>query len=75
MTRRARTWKGRIGWSAAGLVALVLVAAIAGYFYLKSEHFKHYALSKIVEQANLATGGRTEIGRLDFNLSTLTAHL
>jgi translocation and assembly module TamB len=69
------TWKKLIGWLAAGLVALFLVAAVAGYFYLKSENFQHYALGKIAEQANLASGGRTEIGRLDFNLSTLTAHL
>jgi translocation and assembly module TamB len=75
MTRRAMTWKGIIGWTAGGLLALLLIAALAGYFYLKSENFQQYALRKIVEQANLSTGGRTEIGRLDFNLSTLTAHL
>jgi translocation and assembly module TamB len=69
------TRKGIIGWTAAGLTALVLVTVIAGYLYLKSENFQQYALRKIVEQANLATGGRAEIGRLDFNLSTLTAHL
>jgi len=74
-TRRAKSWKRTIGWTVAGLVALLLIAAIAGYLYLKSESFQQYALREIVKQANLATGGRAEIGRLDFNLSTLTAHL
>jgi translocation and assembly module TamB len=75
MTPRAIRWKRIIGWTGAGLMALVLIAALAGYFYLQSENFHQYALRKIVEQVNLATGGRAEIGRLDFNLSTLTAHL
>jgi translocation and assembly module TamB len=68
-------WKRTIGWTLAGLLALLLITALTGYFYLRSSSFQQYALQKIVEQANLATGGRTEIGRLDFDLSTLTAHL
>src|ERR1700686_4829363 len=68
-------WKRTIVWTLAGLLALLLITALAGYFYLRSSSFQQYALQKIVEQANLATGGRTEIGRLDFDLSTLTAHL
>jgi translocation and assembly module TamB len=68
-------WKRTIGWALAGLLAVFLLAAVAGYFYLYSNNFRQYALHKIVEQADLATGGRTEVGGLDFNLSTLTAHL
>ncbi|HEY6763867.1 MAG TPA: translocation/assembly module TamB domain-containing protein, partial [Candidatus Sulfotelmatobacter sp.] len=34
-----------------------------------------YALHKIVATLNESTGGRTEIGNLDLDLSTLTAHL
>ncbi len=68
-------WKRTIGWALAGLLTLLLVAAVVGYLYLHSSNFQQYALHKIVEQADLATGGRTEIGGLDFNLSTLTAHL
>ena len=68
-------WKRTIGWTLAGLLVVLLIAAVAGYFYLYSSNFRQYALHKIVEQADLSTGGRTEIGGLDFSLSTLTAHL
>src|SRR5882762_3182069 len=68
-------WQRIIGWTAAALVGLILVAVGGGYFYLKSSGFKEYALRTIVQRTNAATGGRTEIGNLDFQLSTLTAHL
>jgi translocation and assembly module TamB len=68
-------WKRTIGWALAGLLALLLIAIVGGYFYLRSNSFQQFALRKIVEQANQATGGHTQIGGLDFNLSTLTAHL
>jgi uncharacterized protein involved in outer membrane biogenesis len=67
--------KRTIGWIAAGIVILLIVAAVGGYFYLKTNSFQRFALRQIVEQADTATGGRTEIGGLDFDLSTLTAHL
>jgi translocation and assembly module TamB len=70
-----RDWKQTIGWSLAGLLALLIVTVVGGYFYLRSNSFQQFALRKIVEQADLATGGRTQIGGLDFTLSTLTAHL
>ena len=63
------------GGALAGVLVLLLIAAVGGYFYLRSTHFQQFALSKIVEQADAATGGRAEIGGLDFDLSTLTAHL
>ena len=63
-----------IGWTFA-VMLILLVAATGGYIYLKSSAFQQYAIRKIVVTANEATGGRTEIGGLDFNLSTLTAHL
>src|ERR1700730_15554291 len=68
-------WKRTIGWALAGLLALLLIAIVGGYFYLRSNNFHQFALGKIAEQADQATGGRTQIGGLDFNLSTLTAHL
>src|ERR1700741_2835486 len=68
-------WKRTIGWALAGLLALLLIAVVGGYFYLRSNNFQQFALREIVEQADQATGGRTQIGGLDFNLSTLTAHL
>jgi translocation and assembly module TamB len=68
-------WKRIIGWTLGGFTALLVVGAIGGYLYLKSSSFQQFAIRKIVEQANTATGGRTEIGGLDFSWSTLTAHL
>jgi translocation and assembly module TamB len=67
--------KRTIGWTFAGLAILLIVAVIAGYFYLRSNSFQRFAIREIVKQADQATGGRTEIGGLDFKLSTLTAHL
>jgi translocation and assembly module TamB len=67
--------KRTLGWTFAGLITLLLLVAVAGYVYLKSSSFQSFALRKIAEQADLATGGRAEIGHLDFDLSTLTAHL
>ena len=68
-------WKKKVGWALAGLLTLLVMLAIGGYFYLRSGAFQQYALGKIVAEANDATGGKTEIGRLAFDLSTLTAHL
>jgi translocation and assembly module TamB len=68
-------WKRKIGWALAGLLALLIVTIIAGYFILKSNGFKRYAMRRIANEAQLATGAKTEIGGLDFNVSTLTAHL
>src|SRR5579862_9631660 len=68
-------WKRIVGWSLAGLGGLLLVAAIGGYLYLKSNSFRQFALRKIAAEADQATGGHTQIGGLDFSLSTLTAHL
>src|SRR5579872_354552 len=68
-------WKRTIAWALAGLLGLLVVVLIGGYFYLRSNNFQQFALRKIAEQANQATGGQTQIGGLDFNLSTLTAHL
>lgn len=64
-----------IGWTLAGIVGVIVIAAVGGYLYLKSASFQRLAISKIEQEAATATGANTEIGRLDFNLSTLTAHL
>ncbi len=64
-----------IGWILAIVVILIVVVGVGGYLYLRSSSFQQFAIRKIAEAANEATGGRTEIGGLDFNLSTLTAHL
>src|SRR5271166_3741412 len=68
-------WKRRIGWAALTVVTLVVLSAIGGYLYLKSTSFNRFALRKITQEADLATGGKTAIGAVDFRLSTLTANL
>jgi translocation and assembly module TamB len=67
--------KKTIGWTFAGLGILLIVIIVAAFFYLQTNSFRRFAIGEIVKQANQATGGRTEIGGLDFKLSTLTAHL
>jgi translocation and assembly module TamB len=67
--------KRKIGWTLAGIAIFFILAIVAGYFYLRSSSFQQFAVHKIVEEADQATGGKTEIGGLDFKLSTLTAHL
>jgi translocation and assembly module TamB len=68
-------WKKIVGWTLASLTALVVIAAVAGYFYLRSSGFQEFALRRIITQVDQSTGGRTQIRSVDFNLSTLTAHL
>ncbi len=64
-----------IGGVLAVIGILIIAAGVGGYFFLKSSRFEKLAIGTIVEDTNAATGGRAEIGRFDFQLSTLTAHL
>ncbi len=67
--------KRTIGWSLAGLLILLIVIVVAALIYLRTDSFRRFAIREIVKQADQATGGRTEIDRLDFKLSALTANL
>ncbi|HET9409877.1 MAG TPA: translocation/assembly module TamB domain-containing protein [Candidatus Sulfotelmatobacter sp.] len=64
-----------LGWTLAGIAALVVLVVAAGLIYLRTNSFRQFAIREIVEQADLATGGKTAIGSFDFALSNLTAHL
>jgi translocation and assembly module TamB len=68
-------WKKLLGWMLAVLVIVILISAVGGYFYLKSDVFRQFAMRTIIADTNEATGGHAQIGALDFELSTLTAHL
>ncbi|MGA9507124.1 MAG: translocation/assembly module TamB domain-containing protein [Candidatus Sulfotelmatobacter sp.] len=68
-------WKKAVGWTFIGIFMLLIVGGIGGYFYLQSTSFRSFALRTISEKVETATGGKTQIGRLDFQPSTLTAHL
>ena len=68
-------WKKTITWTAISIGLLVVVVVVGGYIYLKSNSFQQFALRKIVDEANQATGGKARIGGMDFSLSGLTANL
>jgi translocation and assembly module TamB len=68
-------WRKITGWTFGVLTVLLVIAALSGYLFLKSSAFNQFALRKIAESTQQATGAPTTIGALDFNLSTLTAHL
>ena len=68
-------WKLRIGWAAVALATFIVAVAVGGYLYLKTASFQRFALNKIDEAADSATGGKATVGRLDLSLSTLTANL
>ena len=68
-------WRSAIRWTTTVVALLLLSATVGGYSYLKSQSFREYVLRTLEQRADEATGGRSEIGNLDFELSTLTAHL
>lgn len=68
-------WRKIAGWMLALVALLVVCAGVGGYLLLNSSAFNQFARRKIAESAQQATGAPTSIGRLDFSLSTLTAHL
>ncbi len=68
-------WRRIVGWTLGAIAALLVMAAAGGYSFLKSSAFQQYAIRKVTQATEQATGAPTEIRSLDFNLSTLTAHL
>ena len=68
-------WRRIIGWTAAILGILVIAGLAGGFLFLRTARFRRLAIREIVQSANEATGGRTDIRNFDFQLSTLTAHL
>src|ERR1700688_1682748 len=68
-------WPKIAGWTLAALATLIVIVGVGGYLFLKSNSFNQFALRKIAEATQQATGAPTTIGSLDFSLYTLTAHL
>ncbi len=66
-------WKRTLGWTLLGLILVLILGVAGGYLYLKSSAFQQFAIRNITEQANHSIGGRTQIGRLEFSLSKLSA--
>lgn len=66
---------GASKWTAGVIAGLLLVAAVVGYFVLRSTGFHNYVLAKIIETASASTGGRVEIARYTFQWSPLRVDL
>ena len=69
----SRTRKALVG--VAGLVALLLMATVAGMILLRSDWFREKVRERIVSEAGKAINGRVELGRFTFDWTTLTAEL
>ncbi|MFZ0941787.1 MAG: translocation/assembly module TamB domain-containing protein [Candidatus Sulfotelmatobacter sp.] len=68
-------WRQIIGGVLAGICFLIIASGVGAYFFLKSESFQKIAIRTVVKDTDAATGGRAEIGKLEFQLSSLTATL
>ena len=68
-------WRKIIGWGVAALVILFVLGIAGGLLFLRTASFQRLAIRTIVNDTDAATGARAEIGHLDLELSTLTAHL
>jgi translocation and assembly module TamB len=62
-------------WIAAGCVLLLIVAAVGGSLYLKSNSFQRFAIRRIVAEVDSATGGKAGLAGFNFDLKTLTVNL
>lgn len=68
-------WKPFLGWTLAGIAALILIAVVGGLIFLRSSYFQSYVLRKVSQEAQASTGAATQIQKADFSLSPLTARL
>ena len=57
---------------ALGLLILIVVIAIAGYFVLRSAAFHRYVIAKVNDKIQQSTGGRAEIASYSVDLNPLT---
>jgi translocation and assembly module TamB len=69
MTRR------RVLWSAGMAVALMAAAIVGGIFVLRSQWFLLRVRDKLVEVVETATGGRAEVGAVQFNWRDMRAQV
>lgn len=68
-------WKRILGWTAAVIAALIVIVVVGGYFVLRSSSFHRWALAKVIEKTDQATGGRAQAQSLEINPGHLTATL
>ncbi|MFZ0321556.1 MAG: translocation/assembly module TamB domain-containing protein [Candidatus Sulfotelmatobacter sp.] len=68
-------WRPIIRWTLPVIGILIVAGVVAGILFLKSASFNKFAIRAIINSVNESTGSQTEIGKFDFQLSTLTARL
>jgi translocation and assembly module TamB len=59
-------------WIGAGIILLIVVLVVAGFFILRSDRFHRYVIAKAEEKLAESTGGRVEIGSYSFQWHPLT---
>lgn len=69
------SWKRILGWAAGIISLLIVIVIVAGYLTLRSERFHNFVLSKVVQKASEATGGKVQIQGYEFHPSELTANV
>jgi translocation and assembly module TamB len=62
-------------WTGGILLALVIAAGIAGIMLIRSDWLREKVRERIVGEAQVATGGRVEIGSFRFDWESLTAEI
>ncbi len=70
-----KKWKHIAGWAAAGFLAFVVIIIVGGYFVLQSSPFEHWALAKVIQKTEEATGAQVTAESLEINPRHLTATL
>jgi translocation and assembly module TamB len=64
-----------VGWTLATMAAVIIMATVAGHFYIRSNAFQNYVLQKLSSKVYAATGVKTQVQSFDFSLSGLTVTL
>ena len=59
-------------WIGAGVLILIIVLFVAGFFLLRSDRFHRYVIAKAEQTLSESTGGRVEIGSYTFQWRPLT---
>lgn len=59
-------------WIGAGILILIVIIVVAGFFILRSDRFHRYVIAKAAEKIGESTGGRVEIASYTFQWRPLT---
>jgi translocation and assembly module TamB len=68
-------WKKVVGWSAVGVLGLVLLVVVGIAVLLHSASFHHYLIGKVQSEASDSLNAKVTLRDFKLNLSTLTVDL